>query len=159
MPTRRALNLFPNKAAEAWVHLFVGSAYLFPILGGLLSDAFWGKYKTILYLSVIYCMGHCLLACMELVGDTKVVLLLGLTLIAIGSGGIKPCVSAHVGDQFGARTDTCFPEFLVGFICRSIWVLFYPVYLRRFYWKQGGSRVPLVNQYILFLFGWLEKRM
>ncbi|MEK9783850.1 MAG: hypothetical protein VW312_04355, partial [Opitutales bacterium] len=40
---------------------------------------------------------------MELVGDTKVVLLLGLTLIAIGSGGIKPCVSAHVGDQFGAK--------------------------------------------------------
>ncbi len=97
------LNLFSNKEAEAWVHLFVGSAYLFPILGGLLSDAFWGKYKTILYLSVIYCMGHCLLACMELVGDTKVVLLLGLTLIAIGSGGIKPCVSAHVGDQFGAK--------------------------------------------------------
>ena len=95
------LDLFPNKESEAWVHLFVGSAYLFPILGGLLSDALWGKYKTILYLSVIYCFGHCLLACMELVGDTKVVLLFGLTFIAIGSGGIKPCVSAHVGDQFG----------------------------------------------------------
>ena len=97
------LDLFPNKEAEAWVHLFVGSAYLFPIFGGFLSDALWGKYKTILYLSAIYCLGHCLLACMELVGDTKVVLLLGLTFIAIGSGGIKPCVSAHVGDQFSAR--------------------------------------------------------
>ena len=97
------LDLFSNKEAEAWVHLFVGSAYLFPIFGGFLSDALWGKYKTILYLSAIYCLGHCLLACMELVGDTKVVLLLGLTFIAIGSGGIKPCVSAHVGDQFSAR--------------------------------------------------------
>jgi len=95
------LDLFSNKESEALVHLFVGSAYLFPIFGGLLSDALWGKYKTILYLSVIYCFGHCLLACMELVGDTKVVLLFGLTFIAIGSGGIKPCVSAHVGDQFG----------------------------------------------------------
>ncbi len=28
---------------------------------------------------------------------------IGLTLIAIGSGGIKPCVSANVGDQFGSR--------------------------------------------------------
>jgi dipeptide/tripeptide permease len=28
-------------------------------------------------------------------------LLAGLALVAIGSGGIKPCVSAHVGDQFG----------------------------------------------------------
>ena len=49
------LDVFGNKEAEAWVHLFVGSAYLFPILGGLLADAFWGKYKTILILSLGYC--------------------------------------------------------------------------------------------------------
>ena len=30
-------------------------------------------------------------------------LMAGLTLIAIGAGGIKPCVSAHVGDQFGPK--------------------------------------------------------
>jgi len=30
-------------------------------------------------------------------------LMAGLGMIAMGSGGIKPCVSAHVGDQFGAR--------------------------------------------------------
>ena len=28
---------------------------------------------------------------------------LGLALIALGAGGIKPCVSAHVGDQFGKQ--------------------------------------------------------
>ena len=33
-------------------------------------------------------------------GQEKV-LALGLGLIAFGSGGIKPCVSANVGDQFG----------------------------------------------------------
>ena len=49
------LNVFSSKEAEAWVHLFVGSAYLFPVVGGFLSDAFWGKYKTILILSLIYC--------------------------------------------------------------------------------------------------------
>lgn len=95
------LNVFPAKEAEAWIHLFVGSAYLFPVLGGILSDAFLGKYKTILFLSVVYCLGHGLLACMEWAGDTRIMLLLGLGLIAVGSGGIKPCVSAHVGDQFG----------------------------------------------------------
>ena len=100
----------------------------FSDLGGLLSDAFLGKYKTILYLSVIYCLGHCLLACMELVGDTKVVLLLGLTFIAIGSGGIKPCVSAHVGDQFGASNGHLLSRVFGWFICRSILVLSYRVY-------------------------------
>ncbi|MCA9001190.1 MAG: hypothetical protein KDB61_04650, partial [Planctomycetes bacterium] len=33
--------------------------------------------------------------------ETRVGLMLGLGLIALGAGGIKPCVSAHVGDQFG----------------------------------------------------------
>ena len=36
-------------------------------------------------------------------GSSPAWLMMGLALIAVGSGGIKPCVSAHVGDQFGAR--------------------------------------------------------
>lgn len=104
------MNVFKNKEAEAWVHFFVGSAYLFPILGGVLSDAFLGKYKTILLLSIIYCIGHGFLACMGWVGDTRVMLLVGLALIAVGSGGIKPCVSAHVGDQFGALNRALLPK-------------------------------------------------
>ena len=97
--------LFKEKEAEAWVHLFVGSAYFFPLIGGILADAYWGKYKTILCLSFFYCLGHGCLALMGLVGDTKAWLLVGLVLIAIGSGGIKPCVSAHVGDQFNKRNN------------------------------------------------------
>jgi len=42
--------IFKEKEAEAWVHLFVGSAYFFPLIGGILADAFWGKYRTILSL-------------------------------------------------------------------------------------------------------------
>jgi len=96
-------DVFSDKEAEALVHLFVGSAYLFPIIGGVLSDAFLGKYRTILWLSLVYCIGHGILACMEWYGDTRLLLLMGLAFIAFGSGGIKPCVSAHVGDQFGPQ--------------------------------------------------------
>lgn len=90
--------LEPMSPAEAktWYHTFVMANYFFPIIGALIADIFWGKYKTILSLSVIYCLGHLSLALFE----TRFGLSLGLTLIAIGSGGIKPCVSAHVGDQF-----------------------------------------------------------
>ena len=95
--------VFDEKEAEAWVHLFVGSAYFFPILGGMLADAFWGKFKTIMILSICYCLGHGCLVFMEVWGDTRIWLLVGLTLIAIGSGGIKPCVSSHVGDQFCSK--------------------------------------------------------
>ena len=95
--------------AREWMHLFVASAYLFPIIGGIVADAFLGKYLTILLLSVVYCLGHLCLALMDLPQPLLAAtlppqgwLLAGLALVAIGSGGIKPCVSAHVGDQFGS---------------------------------------------------------
>lgn len=82
--------------SKAWFHLFAMGVYLFPIIGAVISDAYWGKYRTILRLSVVYCLGHLCLAMFE----TRFGFICGLSLIAVGSGGIKPCVSAHVGDQF-----------------------------------------------------------
>ena len=83
--------------ATKWYHLFTSAVYFTPILGALLSDIFIGKFKTILILSIIYCFGHLSLA----IDETRFGLIIGLSLISIGAGGIKPCVSAHVGDQFG----------------------------------------------------------
>jgi POT family proton-dependent oligopeptide transporter len=83
--------------AKANYHLFTTAVYFTPLFGALLADYFLGKYKTILILSVVYCAGHLTLA----MDETRMGLALGLGLIALGSGGIKPCVSAHVGDQFG----------------------------------------------------------
>ncbi len=83
--------------AKSWYHLFVSAVYFTPLIGAILADVFWGKYKTILLLSLVYCSGHLALA----LNDTQLGLALGLGLIAFGAGGIKPCVSAHVGDQFG----------------------------------------------------------
>lgn len=76
---------------------FVSAVYFLPILGAILAEGFIGKYRTIFYLSIVYCAGHFALA----LDDTRMGLLLGLSLISLGSGGIKPCVSANVGDQFG----------------------------------------------------------
>lgn len=87
---------FSESDATSTYHLFAAMCYLFPLLGGYLSDRFLGKYKTILSLSLVYCLGHLVLA----IWENKTGLYWGLGLIALGSGGIKPCVSAHVGDQF-----------------------------------------------------------
>jgi len=91
--------LMQEAEATSTYHLFAGACYLFPLLGAYLSDRIWGKYKTILYLSLVYCLGHAVLS----IWETKLGLYWGLGLIALGSGGIKPCVSAHVGDQFKAN--------------------------------------------------------
>ncbi len=87
-------------------HLFTAAAYFFPLLGAIIADVFWGKYKTILLISLMYCVGHGCLALMDAgpatgLWDMKPLLFAGLVCIAIGAGGIKPCVSANVGDQFG----------------------------------------------------------
>jgi POT family proton-dependent oligopeptide transporter len=92
------LDTMSEARAAAWTHAFVVAVYFTPIVGAYLADAFLGKYRTIMILSVVYCLGHFALA----LNDTRLGLAMGLGLIAIGAGGIKPCVSAHVGDQFGA---------------------------------------------------------
>lgn len=84
-------------AAKEVFHVFVMGVYFFPLLGGWLSDRFLGKYRTIFWLSLVYCAGQVLLA---LSVESKPGFYAGLFLIALGSGGIKPCVSAFVGDQF-----------------------------------------------------------
>lgn len=92
--------------ADAWYHTFVSAAYLLPILGAFLADALVGKYLVILLLSIVYCFGHFTLA----MNDTRLGLTIGLMLIAFGAGGIKPCVSANVGDQFGAANQRLLPR-------------------------------------------------
>ena len=83
--------------ARQYFALFVAAVYFLPILGAILAEGFIGKYQTIFWLSIVYCFGHFALA----LNDTRLGLLLGLGLISFGAGGIKPCVSANVGDQFG----------------------------------------------------------
>lgn len=99
--------------AKANYHLFVSACYFFPLLGGYLSDRFFGKYRTILWLSLVYCVGHALLAISE---KNPAGFYAGLGLIALGSGGIKPCVSAYVGDQFSEENKH---------LVKSVFALFY----------------------------------
>jgi POT family proton-dependent oligopeptide transporter len=90
-------DVMSENEAQGYFHLFVSAVYFMPLFGALLADGLLGKYRTIMYLSLIYCLGHFALA----IDDTRMGLLIGQGLIALGAGGIKPCVSAHIGDQFG----------------------------------------------------------
>jgi len=90
--------------ATTIIHLFGFANYFMPLLGAWLSDRFWGRYHTILWISLFYCAGHGVLATSDLfltVNAKLICLYTGLGLVAFGAGGIKPCVSAFMGDQFG----------------------------------------------------------
>ncbi|RFC48621.1 MAG: proton-dependent oligopeptide transporter, POT family [Verrucomicrobia bacterium] len=102
-------------AANERYHYFNMAVYLTPFLGAILADAFFGKYKIIIWLSLVYCLGHFTLAFMGVVGSAGWWLFGGLALISLGSGGIKPCVSAHVGDQFGPNNHSLLPKIFAAF--------------------------------------------
>ena len=95
---KNRLQMDKAEATEV-AHVFKMAVYFLPLFGGWLADRWLGRYRTILYLSLFYCAGPALLAAC---GQSRTGLYLGLALIALGSGGIKPCVSAFVGDQFRA---------------------------------------------------------
>jgi POT family proton-dependent oligopeptide transporter len=85
------------------IALFSAANYFMPLLGAWISDRYWGRYHTILWISLSYCVGHGVLATSDLIPTVEgksYALYAGLALIAFGSGGIKPCVSAFMGDQF-----------------------------------------------------------
>ncbi|XP_017114580.1 peptide transporter family 1 isoform X1 [Drosophila elegans] len=94
---------YNEETATVLFHTFTMLVYIFPLIGALIADGWLGKYKTILYLSLVYSLGAMVVSfgAIPLAGvPTKAVTVVGLLLIAIGTGGIKPCVSAFGGDQF-----------------------------------------------------------
>src|SRR5438876_2022998 len=49
------LDVMSGPQANGWYHTFVSCAYILPIIGAFLGDAILGKYRTIFYLSIVYC--------------------------------------------------------------------------------------------------------
>ncbi len=87
--------------AEGVFHDFVAYAYAMTLVGAWFSDRFFGSYRTILWLSYGYVAGHATLAAMDLAPSLRAGLLFaGMVLIVVGQAGIKPNLSAFVGDQF-----------------------------------------------------------
>ena len=91
---------FTDARATSWQSLFKSGAYFFPLLGAVVSDAFWGKFRTIMVFSIIYALAVVGLAAS---GSHELALAASLFMIGLGTGGIKPCVATNLGDQFTSR--------------------------------------------------------
>uniref|UniRef100_A0A224Z6Z8 Oligopeptide transporter 1 n=1 Tax=Rhipicephalus zambeziensis TaxID=60191 RepID=A0A224Z6Z8_9ACAR len=94
--------MFEEHTAKSVYHGFVMACYFSPVLGAMIADSYLGKFRTIFYISIVYAVGNITLAVSAvpaLVTHTWIPMI-GLAVIAFGTGGIKPCVSAFGGDQF-----------------------------------------------------------
>jgi solute carrier family 15 oligopeptide transporter 1 len=108
--------LLGDDTATALFHTFAMLCYFTPIFGAMIADGWLGKYRTILYISSIYMIGNVLMCLTALPPQTTgspelIGPLLGLLFIAMGTGGIKPCVSAFGGDQFSADQESYIVKF------------------------------------------------
>ena len=140
-------------------HSFVTGVYFFPLLGGWIADRFFGKYNTILWLSLLYCVGHAFLAIFE---HSVQGFYTGLFLIALGSGGIKPLVSSFMGDQFDQSNKSlaqkAFDMFYFTINFGSFFAsLSMPLLLKNF-GAAVAFGIPGVLMFIATVFFWLGRK-
>ncbi|KAK6165515.1 hypothetical protein SNE40_022431 [Patella caerulea] len=92
--------MFSSDHATIIYHVFTMLCYFSPILGAIIADGYLGRFRTIMYLSILYAIGNTVLSLTALPPPEAYGPMIGLILIGIGTGGIKPCVAAMGGDQF-----------------------------------------------------------
>ncbi|KAJ6433644.1 hypothetical protein OIU84_017358 [Salix udensis] len=104
------------------INVWSGTASLLPLLGAFVADSFLGRYRTIIFASLIYILGLGLLTLSALLPSDAaatgcrstdlpcspvpfklILFFLALYLVAIGQSGHKPCVQAFGADQFDGQ--------------------------------------------------------
>jgi|SRR5450830_45 len=145
--------------AKEIFHTFVIGVYFFPLLGGWLADRFFGKYNTVFWLSLVYCAGH---ACLAMFDDNPRGFYVGLFLIALGSGGIKPLVSSFVGDQFDQSNRSLAQKVFDAFYWIINFGSFFASLLMPIFLKQLGASVafgiPGILMFIATIIFWSGRK-
>ena len=122
-----------DKASSSIYGLYVGSTYLLGLLGGWIADRLAGAQRAVIAGGLLIAAGNTLLAL-----GTTAIFFVGLLVIAMGVGLLKPNVSALVATLYpegGARRDAGFSIFYMGI-------------------NTGGFLGPMVVPLIATAFGW-----
>ncbi len=102
-----------DKEAGAVYGIYVASIYLLSLPGGWLADNIFGQKKSVIYGGLIIILGHLILA----IPGNNIVFYIGLAIVSIGTGALKPNISSLVGELYpegGARRDAAFSIFYMG---------------------------------------------
>lgn len=102
--------------ASAIVGIYAAMVYLASLPGGWVADKWLGLRKAVLYGGALISLGHITIGTSAFI-HSKIPFFLGLVLIVLGTGLLKPNISAMVGDLYpegGARKDAGFSIFYMG---------------------------------------------
>ncbi len=106
---------FSREAAAAIVGIYASSVYLASLPGGWIADRWLGLRRSVWWGGVLIALGHLCIALSAVFAHQA--FFLGLILIVMGTGMLKPNISAIVGDLYpegGARRDSGFAIFYMG---------------------------------------------
>ncbi|HEX7120204.1 MAG TPA: peptide MFS transporter [Longimicrobiales bacterium] len=107
---------FDRDQASAIVGIYAAAVYLASLPGGWVADRLLGLRRAILWGAVLISAGHISIG-LSAFAAGKIPFFLGLVLIVLGTGLLKPNISAIVGDLYpegGARRDAGFSIFYMG---------------------------------------------
>ncbi|MGH3427048.1 MAG: peptide MFS transporter [Mycobacteriales bacterium] len=102
-----------ESAATSVVGAYGGTVYLSTIVGAWIADRLLGSERTLFYSAILIMFGHVSLAVLPGAAGLGV----GLTLVALGSGGLKGNTTAVVGTLYSERDqrrDSGFTIFYIG---------------------------------------------
>ena len=110
---------YGQQTATALTNFFRFFAYVTPILGAILADQFWGKYKTIIVSCAVYMVGLVVLLLTSIPpaidkGVAFPGLIVAMIVLGFGTGGVKSNVSPLMAEQY-SRTEP---------VVKSKWVSF-----------------------------------
>lgn len=119
--------------ASAIYGTYVALVYLFPLLGGWIADRLWGFRRAVLVGGIVIACGHYSMAI-----PLEITFWVGLLLIALGTGLLKPNISAMVGELYhdnDGKRDAGFSIFYMGI-------------------NLGAFIAPLVTGWLMDWHGW-----
>src|SRR5580698_10107811 len=144
--------------ATTYHSLFKSGAYFFPLVGAVISDVFWGKFRTIMTFSLVYATG-CLVVAMV---PGQWGLFAGLFLVAFGTGGIKPCVSTNVGDQFTSKNqhliERAFSYFYLAINAGSSFSIYFCPVLLKSYGPKLAFGMPAAAMFVATAVFWMGRK-
>lgn len=146
---------FERPQASAIVGIYAASVYLASLPGGWVADRWLGLRRSIQIGAFLITMGH---LCIGLSGfvSGKVAFFIGLILIVLGTGMLKPNISAIVGDLYpegGARRDAGFSIFYMGINTGSLLGQLVTGFLGEkygFHWGFGAAGVGMLFGFLWF---------